>query len=172
MVFMKGVISIVVGLLTLVHAREQIAFSFHPEQERTVVPRHHQPWSILVAQSPHTSNCTLLSVPELSQHHREVSKPGDVVVVNKTASTLAGVKGEKAILEIIGYDTQALRDKTEELCSSLKDQSKAIEIEAEYEVVLSCKLYDDNVQRKLHYSGDPSNRIDFVMMYFTYAVSG
>jgi len=141
---MRSVIIAFVSLFILVDAREQIPFSFHSE-ERTVFPRHHQPWSILVAQSPHTSNCTLLSVPELAQHHRAVLEPGDVVVVNKTVSTLSGVKGEEAILEIIGYDSQALRDKTEELCSSLNDQSNTIEIEAEYEVVLSCKFYNRNV---------------------------
>ena len=131
---MRGIIAFVI-LLYSVGAWEQKPFSFSSEEQQTILLRRHQPWSILLAQNPQTSNCAIVSIPELAQHHRAVAKPGDVIVLNKTISTFTGVDGEEAILEIIGYDRETLRQKTEELCSSLNDLPSSIDIEAEYEVV-------------------------------------
>jgi hypothetical protein len=159
--------------ISFTNAREQQIFSLGYPHVQTIIPKHHQPWSLLLSQDTATSNCVLFKGPEYAQKHQSIRQPGDVIVVNKSPS-LGGIKDvEKYTLEIIGFEKQVLWDKASEICTSISyGETSQVEPLAEYEVVYSLSHIEKVTEKKktkLHYSGNPANRIDFVMLYFAKA---
>jgi hypothetical protein len=153
------------ALLAVLNAKEQQAFSLQRPQDQMILPHHRQPWSLLLSQDPGTGDCRVLSQPEQAQIHRSINDPGDVLVINKTLSSVDGFEIiNQYIMEIIGYDKRILWTKTSNLCSAIEYEYLSTDGDASgnYEVVYFIKSLLK--QTKLHYSGDPANRIDFVMM--------
>jgi hypothetical protein len=125
--------------LPLCSAREQQVFSLGSSRTQKILPHHHQPWSLLLSRDTYSSNCIILHPPELTQIHRSISKPGDVLVIDKSPSSAEGIDGvTDHTYEIIGFDKRLLWSKTSELCSLIDYQyfseDKPL---AEYEVVCS-----------------------------------
>ena len=122
--------------LPLLNAREQQLFSLDSKVQ-TFVPEHHRPWSLLLSQNIESSTCVILSSPEHTQSHKSIRNPGDVVVINKSSSSVDGVEGViENTLEIVGFDRRVLWSKAGELCTSIEDQSFTAVDTTEYEVVL------------------------------------
>jgi hypothetical protein len=123
--------------LGLVNAREQQILSVGETQIKKVTLYHHRPWTILFSKQIHDSSCTVLTSPEPAQIHRSVTEPGDVIVLNKTLSTMDAKDGvNEHTFEIIGFDEHALWTQLFKLCDSIEYQysSEASSL-AEYEVV-------------------------------------
>jgi hypothetical protein len=162
---MRLVLCVFAALLPVLHAREQQTFSLQRPQDQTIVPHHRQPWSLLLSKDPSTGDCIVLSQPEQAQIHRSINDPGDVLVINKTLSSVDGFEIiDQYVMEILGYDQRILWMKTSNLCSAIEYEYLSTDEDAsgEYEVV--CFVKSLLTQTKLHYSGNPANRIDFVMM--------
>lgn len=126
-----------VAFAVFVNAREQHVFSLDSPRMQTITPRHHKPWSLILSLHKGTSNCAILSDPAQTQVHKSVTKPGDVVVINRSSTSAAGWEGlEECTLEIIGFDRRVIWAKASELCASIEsDVSYSADILAEYEVV-------------------------------------
>jgi hypothetical protein len=127
----------IVLFLPLFSAREQQVFSLSYPQAQTITPQHYHPWSLLISRIVDTHHCLVLRAPELTQMHKSIKTWGDVLVFNKSPSSLDGIEGFKEYtLEIIGFDKLILWAKANELCSSIDYQyPTGIDSIAEYEVV-------------------------------------
>jgi hypothetical protein len=130
--------------IVLVNAREQQIFSvedLNEPQIQRITPYHHQPRTMLFSKSIRDSSCIVLKDPEPAQIHRSITKREDVIVVNKTLSTMDEKDGVRDhTFEIIGFDEDILWTKLIELCDSIEygDMSD-ITASAEYEVVRSLR---------------------------------
>lgn len=82
--------------------------------------------------------------------HRSIEYPGDVLIVNKTLSSIDGIDDVKEyVLEIIGFDQRILWAKVSEMCSFIDYGYFADdELLAEYEVVCS---YDNKSNERRNY---------------------
>jgi hypothetical protein len=172
-VMQRAFLALLTTFTCLVNAREQHVLSLNSFRTESVSPPHHQPWSLRLSQKTLTSECTLLLSPEAAQVHRQIRNPGDVLVINKSITTNIDESepDDEDILEIIGFDEQVLWDKADEICATIYLDSPTTDTFAEYEVVLHSKMTSLITKRKLHYSGDPANRIDFVIMFLPRAQS-
>ena len=139
---MKLRFTIPLVLLPFADAREQHVFNLNGPDVQRIVPPHHQPWSLLVAQNPRTGDCVVLNQPELTQTHRSIEEKGDYVVVNKTMSSSDGVEiDHDNIFEIIGFDKRILWTTTNQMCHGIEyPPSDIAETYKEYEVV--CPSYN------------------------------
>lgn len=154
MKMMKWSLAFLASWLPLISAREQHTFSLDSLKGTTITPLHAQPWCLSISQNPLNADCLVISSPEQTQAHKWIQGPGDVLVLNKTFSGGAAVeKVDEYLLEIIGYDKRILWQEASRLCAAIEyPESTQQETFAEFEVT------------KIHYSGNPANRVDFVMM--------
>ena len=107
---------LVTVFVPLLSVGEQRVFSVDYPKIQKITPQHHQPWSLVLSQDVDTSDCIIHKAPEHAQFHRSIKDPGDVVVINKTQSSLDNVEDVKEyIVEIIGFDNRVL-------CSPLLDE--------------------------------------------------
>jgi hypothetical protein len=138
---MKLTLLLSVAILPLINARQnqQRPLSLNSLHIQSVDTHHSQPWSLLLSQNPTTSSCIVLSRPEQAQIHRSIKEPGDVLVINKTLSSVDGFEVvDEYVMEVIGYDQRVLWSTTSQLCSSISyDYPSTLEKYSEFEVVLS-----------------------------------
>ena len=138
---MKLRLLLTAAVLPLINARQQQQrpLSLNSPELQTIETHHSQPWSLLLTQDPATSNCIVLSPPEQAQIHRSIKEPGDVLIINKTLSSIDGFEVvDEHVMQILGFDERILWSTTSQLCSSIKYQyPSTLETYSEFEVVCS-----------------------------------
>ena len=134
---MKLSLLVVAAFLPFLNAKEQQAFYPQKPEAQTIVPYHHQPSSLLLSQTPNTCDCVVLSEPAPAQVHRSIINPTDVLVINKTVSSVDGFEIiDQHVMEVIGYDERILWTKTNQICVTIQHVAPETEdTSAEFEVV-------------------------------------
>ena len=124
----------VAAFFPLLEARQQV-LSLKSEVQ-TVIPKHHQPWSVLLQQDPANKDCIILSNIGEAQFHSEIREPGDALVIHKNMLNMGVDPLQESIMEILAYDKRSLWTKVSELCAAVEyELPPEIESYSEYEVV-------------------------------------